>query len=391
MSRTEIAIDSRRGRTALLLASCAGMADLIALPVSVSTLISRFGFDAQQAGALATLLLAGVVVASLVLAPHFPRLACRPFAMVGFGLSAVGSFWAALQSDFYALAALQAACGLATGAALTVTNGTIARSVSPHQMYAGVSSALGVFGVLLFAATPPIVQAIGGSALFVVIGAVKAGAALTAFVWFPSQPTVAYVQVARTPAASRVPKIVWFGMAGLAAMTIVHAMTASYLVQVGAHRGFQVTSVNAVLIGMALVALLPGPVAAALETRWPAQRVLLGGAVLQLALSTVVMTVTAFTPYASAAVLFPSVIVFTHTFAFGLLATLDSSGRSLAATPATTMAGAALGALVGGALVKFFGFGGIPLAAAVLAAFAVLCFSRLPSAGALHSRKEIFE
>ena len=103
------------------------------------------------------------------------------------------------------------------------------------------------------------------------------------------------------------------------------------------------------------------------------------------------MTVTAFTPYASAAVLFPSVIVFTHTFAFGLLATLDSSGRTLAATPAMTMAGAALGALVGGTLVKFFGFGGIPPAAAVLAAFAVLCFSRLPSAGALHSRKEIFE
>jgi len=68
-----------------------------------------------------------------------------------------------------------------------------------------------------------------------------------------------------------------------------------------------------------------------------------------------------------------------------------SSGRSLAATPAMTMAGAALGALVGGTLVKFFGFGGIPLAAAVLAAFAVLCFSRLPSAGALHSHKEIFE
>ena len=76
---------------------------------------------------------------------------------------------------------------------------------------------------------------------------------------------------------------------------------------------------------------------------------------------------------------------------FGLLATLDFSGRSLAATPAMTMAAAALGAQVGGTLVKFLGFGGIPLAAAALAAFAGLCFSRLPSAGALHSRKEIFE
>ena len=387
MRSAKIVIESRRGSAALLLASCAGMADLIALPISVGTLIASFGFDPQQAGFLMMLFLGGVVAASTALAPHFPRLPGRAVAAAGYGLSAIGFFWAAAQSEFYVLAVLLSGCGLASGAALTVTNGTIARSARPHRLYAAVSTALGVFGVLLLGATPLIASVVGGQAVFLVLGAVKALAALVALAWFPSRP-VGDNKAAPT-VVSRIPLLVWFGIAGIAAMSIVHAMTSSFLVQVGAHRGFDAVAVNGVLIAIGLVSLLPGPLSAALETRWPARRVLLGGAVLQVLLVTVVMTAPGFTPYAVAAALFPSVMVFTHTFAFGLLAASDPSGRSLAATPAMLMAGAALGALLGGTLVKLFGFSSIAVAAACLAAFALLCFSRLPSGGAAHSSQEV--
>ena len=46
-----ISIDTRRGRAALMVAHCAGMVDLVALPVWVGTLISHYRFDPQQAGA----------------------------------------------------------------------------------------------------------------------------------------------------------------------------------------------------------------------------------------------------------------------------------------------------------------------------------------------------
>lgn len=388
MNKSLISIESRRGRAALLLGSCAGMADVLVLPVSVSTLTARFGFDAQQAGFLTMLFLAGVVASSVFIAPHFPRLSWRSVAAAGFGLSAVGCFWAATQSDFYMLAVLQTGCGLATGAALTVTNGTISRTMRPHQMLAGASTARGVSTVLLLAAIPPIVEAFGGPALFVLLGAVKASAALVAVAWFPSRLLVAHVEAAPT-VASRMPKLVWFCIAGIATMSIVYAMTASYLVQVGTHQGFKAANLNGVLIAIGLIGLLPGPISAALETRWPVRRVLLAGAVLQSVLVAVVMTAGDFAPYASAAVLFPAVMGVTYTFAFGLLAVLDPSGRSSAATPAVLMSGAALGALLGGTLVKLFGFGSIAGAAAVLAAFAVLCFSRLPTAGAAHAPQKV--
>ena len=84
-----------------------------------------------------------------------------------------------------------------------------------------------------------------------------------------------------------------------------------------------------------------------------------------------------FVPYAVATALLPTIIVFTHTFAFGLLAALDPSGRAVAATPAMLMIGAAIGPVLGGTLVKTAGYGSLGLVALVIALLAVASFSRV--------------
>lgn len=68
-------------------------------------------------------------------------------------------------------------------------------------------------------------------------------------------------------------------------------------------------------------------------------------------------------------------ILFTHTFAFGLLARLDSSGRAVAGTPAMMMVGAAIGPFLGGTLVQYAGFDAIGLAACLLAAVQIVLFN----------------
>src|SRR5450830_1301727 len=64
-------------RLALMLAHCAGMLDLVALPVWVGTLVSAYHLDPQQAGGLATLFLVGAVFSSLAVAPRWPLPVCR--------------------------------------------------------------------------------------------------------------------------------------------------------------------------------------------------------------------------------------------------------------------------------------------------------------------------
>lgn len=380
--------ESKAGRLALMAAHCAGMVDLVALPVWVGTLVSRYGFDPQQAGLLATLFLAAAVLASAVLAPRFQRLPTRAVAASGFGVAALGFGLVALTQNYAVMAALHAGAGLAAGAALSVTHGTIARSANPHRLFALVGIALGVFAVVFLGALPPLVAARGGPTLFFAFGAVMAVAAVLSAWAFP------VVDAPRAEGGAERPSgplgaAVWAGIAGIAAMALVQSMTFSFLERVGADRGFGLAAVTGVLIALGIVNLFPAALAALLEQRWPARRVLLAGPALQALLSATIMSSTSFVPYAMAASVFAAVMIFTHTFAFGLLARLDPTGRAMAATPAMLMVGAAIGPVLGGTLVKASGYASLGLAALVIGAVALACFSRIPAADRAPAVREV--
>jgi predicted MFS family arabinose efflux permease len=373
-----IRTDSKRGRIALMVAHCAGMVDLVALPVWVGTLVSQYRFDPQQAGLLATLFLVGAVLASLALAPRFNRIDGRLVATIGFGGAALGFGVAATTTDFGTLAALHALSGVAAGAALSVTHGTIARSANPHRLFAIVGIALGVFAIVFLGATPQIVAAAGGAALFRVFAGLMVAGALVSALAFPVPDARGDGHAPVVPPAA-IPSAVWLGIVGIACMGLVQSMTFSFLERVGSDRGFGLQAVTGVLIALGIVNLFPAGLAALLEKRWSARSVLLVGPVLQALLVAVMMNSPAFAPYAASASVFAAVMIFTHTFGFGLLARLDPSGRAMAATPAMLMVGAAIGPVLGGTLVKSFGYGSLGAAAIAIGAIAVFAFSRMPN------------
>src|SRR5690606_3201815 len=289
-----ISVESPRGRAALAVAHCAGMVDLVALSMWVRVLITHYGFDEQQAGGLPTLFLAGVVLASVVLAPHFERLPRRHVASAGFALSALCFWFAAGTADYAVLAALHAVAGIAAGSGLSVTHGTIARSGNPHRLFAIVGIALGVFAVLFLGGVPQLIGAQGGPALFVAFAAVMAAGAVAALLAFPVLPAAAAGHGAKPPP---LPKGVWFGIVGISCMTLVQAMTFSFLEGVGMHRGFERSAINGVLIALGLVNLLPAALAALLQKRLRARKVLMVGPLVQLAMATLIMVSTSFGPY----------------------------------------------------------------------------------------------
>ncbi len=371
-----ITTKSLRGRVALMVGHCAGMVDLVALPVWVGTLISVYRFDPQQAGLLATLFLAGAVVASLFLAPFFQVLPGRLVATVGFAGAALGFAAASTATQFSILALLHAVSGVAAGAALSVTHGTIARSHNPHRMFALVGMALGVFAIVFLGGTPVLVAKLGGAVLFQVFAGVMALGAVTAALAFPTPEATGDAATLRAP-STPLPSAVWWGIAGIAAMGLVQSMTFSFLERVGSDRGYGLQAVTGVLIALGVVNLFPAVLAALLEKRWAARSVLLAGPVLQALLVVVIMNSPVFGPYAAAAAVFAAVMIFTHTFAFGVLARLDPSGRALAATPAMLMFGAAIGPILGGTLVKTWGYGSLGVAALLIDGLAVYAFARI--------------
>lgn len=362
----------KAGVAALLVAHCAGMVDLVALPVWMGALIAHHRLDPQRAGALVTLFLAGAVAASVLCAPRFGRLPARALATGGFAVSALAFVLLARtpSTAWGTMAALHALGGVAAGTALSMTHGSIGRGGNPHRLFAYAGLALGLFALAFMVMVPPLTAARGASAFFTVLAGVMAVAAAVAMVAFPSVAAGASGQAAGTP----LPRAVWFGILGISAMAVVQAMMFSFVERIGMDRGFGQANVHGVLVAIGLVNLLPAALAALLEKRLPAQAVLLAGPVLQALIAIAITHSTSFGPYAVAVSFCAFVMLFTHTFVFGLLARLDASGRAVSATPAMVMTGAAVGPVLGGTLVNAWGYPALGIAATAIAAAAFFFF-----------------
>lgn len=363
--------ESWGGRATLMVAHCAGMVDLVALPVWVGVLISGYGLDPQQAGGLATLFLIGAVSASLFVAPRFARLPTRATAAGGFAIAALAFGAVGMVDDYAAMAVLHVMAGLAAATALSVTHATIGGSSNPHRLFAIVGFALGIFGILFMGGVPKIVAAVGAPALFWCFAGIMAFAACVAALGFP-EVRPAGGQAQRLP--GKLPRAVWLAAIGVSCMALVQAMMFSFLERIGADRGFGAAAVAGVLIALGFVNLLPAPLAALLQKRVSPRTVLVCGPIVQALLALLMTQSQAFIPYAAGAMFFAAVMIFTHTFAFGLLAALDPSGRAVGATPAMLMIGAAVGPILGGTFVKLSGYQSLGFAAVVIAACAVACF-----------------
>jgi predicted MFS family arabinose efflux permease len=378
--------ESWPGRIALMLAHCAGMVDLVALPVWVGALIAQYGFTPPQAGGLATLFLVGAVLSSLFFAPRFNHIDSRTAAIAGFGTACLAFLGAAFVADFAALAALQFVAGVSVGCALSFTHGTIARSANPHRLFAIVGMALGVFAIVFLGVTPNLIAAFGGPALFRTFAVIMVVAAIAAFISFPTATTRGDEDL--IDEVTRLRPAVWFGVAGISCMALTQAMMFSFLERIGIERGFGREAVTGVLIGLGFVNLFPAPLAAFLENRVSQRAVLFVGPICQALIALAISFSGGFFAYAAPAVFFAAVMIFTHTFAFGLLARLDPTARALAGTPAMLMIGAAIGPILGGVFVQGFGYGSLGAAAVIIAAVAIFLFSNVhaPDTGILDAR-----
>jgi len=368
----------KRAVAALLLGHCAGMLDLVALPLWMGGLIGWAHLDPQQAGTLVTLFLAGQVVSSLISASRFARLAVRPVAACGFAVAAAAFAGLATGPTFAGMAALHLLGGLGAGCALSVTHGTIGRSHNPHRLFAHAQLALALFGIAVLGAGPQLLQAGGITLLFAGFAGFIALVALVASVAFPQREVL--VTASTTPQApAALPSTVWFAIAGISLMSLAQAMIFSFVERIGADRGYGTAMISGAFIAVGLVNLVPAPLAAALQHRLSTHKVLLCGPLLHGGLALLLTRSDSFVLYATCTALFVCTLVFTHTFLFGLLARLDPSGRALAATPAMLMIGSCTGPLIGGSLVKFSGYAALGLVVATLGVLAMLCFTRLRS------------
>ena len=275
-----------------------------------------------------------------------------------------------------ALAPLHLAGGLAVGVALSSTHGTIGRALNPHRVFAWAGLAIGLFGIVFFGGTPKVLATFGGASLFIVFAGTMGLAAVMGLLFFPRPSR----RIAEDGQGSSVPmqplhRAVWFLIAGIALLAMTQAMTLSFYERIGMARGFGRELVTLALVIYGVVALFPAPLAGLLQKHIKATTVISCVPIMQAVCAMVVTHTWSYPMFAAAGALMAFTILFTHTYAFGLLARLDATGRAAAATPAMLMVGAALAPFLSGTLVKFSGFSAIGYAAIALVAIQLLLFN----------------
>ncbi len=370
-------IESKRGIFALMVAHCAGMVDLVALPVWVGTLIAHYHFDPQQAGGLATLFLIGAAGASIFFAPRFNRIHVKFAAIFGFGLAGLAFIISGMNTSFPILAGLHLAGGIAAGTALSVTHGTMGHAVNPHRIFGIAGLAIGIFGVLFLGGTPGLIEKFGGSTMFFVLAGVMLTATLACLLFFPKPTRTVdfdnYENIKNLPPLGRP---VWFCMIGVALLAMTQAMTLSFYERIGLERGFTRDMVTMALVIYGIVTIFPAPLAALLQNRVSVTAIIAFGPIFQAIFSLLTTHTHNYMIFALAGPFMAFTILFVHTFAFGLLARLDPTGRAVAGTPAMLMVGAAIAPFISGTLVKFISFEAIGYACCVAVAAQVYLFSQ---------------
>lgn len=364
--------ESRSTIVALMLAHCAGMIDLIALPVWVGTLVAYYSFDPQQAGSLPTMFLVGASIASIAIARQLHRLSLRKTAIMGFGAAAIVLFLCAATTDYRLLLALHLVGGMCVGSALSVTHATIGHSSNPHRLFGLAGLAIGILGILFLGSAPGVIASVGGKALFMLLSGLMGIAALVSLMFFPDQRTIT---ASVTTGGASFSRPVWFLIVGVSLLCMTQAMTLSFFERIGVERGFEREMITLALVAYGVVAIFPAPIAALLERRLAATTVVCIGPLFQGLFALLATHTSNYWIYAASGAMMGFVVIFIHTFAFGLLARIDGTGRAVAGTPAMLMVGGAFAPILGGTLAKFFDFAAIGLAACALVALQVLLFN----------------
>lgn len=350
-------VDSVKGWISLVLCHCAGLIDLVAMPVWIGiVLIGMYELEPQAAGALVSCFLGAAVLSSAFISSRVYRIRGALVAPLGYGIAAAAFIALAATRDYQTMVALHLVGGLGVGVGLSMAHATMGASFNPHRLMAVAFLALTLVSLGFLGGVSKLVEVYGGPTLFLVLGGIMLFTALFAIVGFPSRNAGAARPEAAPLWPGKLPAAVWLAMIGTSLALLNHSMMFGFVERVGHAHGFSREQLMNTMLMIGLVNLSPGLLAMFFEKRVSPKVVIVVGPALHAMLCLMLTQTQSYSVYVLGACLFPVVMTFTHTFIFAYLARLDPSGRAVAATPVMLMTGSAIGPILGGTAAQHFGY-----------------------------------
>ncbi len=364
-----------------------GLLSLIALPFVVGANTASLGLDETRAGFLGTLEFAGVVVASLLVAPRIGHIDRRRIAMVGAAMVVTANVLCALFGRYEQLLMLRPFAGIGGGLALAAGNATVASADNPEEFASRMTLLFVALMVAIMFSFAELSSALGQTGVY--WGLAVTVALLSPLLhWLPRAPMPEEMEdplhhkghesLLSFGSIAVISAVLFFSMRDTMAWAFTEAM--------GVSAGYSPREVGRILGIQAVVGLAGPAIASIIGSRYGLRLPLVIGILCSGAV-TVLVSQSAGHPmlFLCAAMFWTGSYFFTLSYLTALAAELDSEGRIVAATGSALMAGLAIAPLIAGYLISIggrLGMGEINAAlvlatlAAVLLAVRALRYSR---------------
>jgi MFS family permease len=313
---------------------------LMITPLLLGTWADLYSLTEQQIGALASLELAGLGVASLSAGLWVDRVNPRVVYMIGLPLIAAGDALTFYLGSTEALFALRGTLGLMAGVIAALGTAMLARAGSPTRTYGYNIAAQFGYGFLTFLLIPPMMVASASPVPLVVVFSLTTLVAAPFALWVSNERLT---KPKRTVSPQRIP---------LAALGILGATVVFFLVQLGvwafvermgAALGHDPVPIGQVLSATGLAGGVCALLVARLERLVGLAAVLVIACLLELSGFALLHNAGTFAFYAVALIIFSMGWAMVPPLAFGLLAAKTTSSAITALLPAAQTAGMAIG------------------------------------------------
>lgn len=334
-----------------------GLLSMLLLPFIIGTTISGLGINEAQAGLLGTVEFAGVMVASLAVAPFIGKLPRRNLALFGAALAIAGNILSSFQTSYDMLMMIRPLVGLGAGLALAAGNATVANARDPERL-AGHMNILFVVLMLVTMNVFAHLSQIGYQESYMGLAVTMMVMALFIFK-LPQRAAQNLESTFEHPHNSRglLSMVGVFMLLAMFLFALRDTMAWAFVERIGGNVGYSIEEIGGLLSLQALIGLAGPIVASIVGARLGYKIPIVSGVIATGAVTySILMSGDSIVMYTTAVMGIAITYFFTLAYFTALAAELDKEGRIVAASGSFLIAGVAVGPALSGYIIVNGGY-----------------------------------
>jgi predicted MFS family arabinose efflux permease len=355
----------------------AGLFFLPIMPLLIGVIASDFGANSIQIGTLGAVQLSWTAIGAILLSKLATKINCRTLVLIAIIFELLVNIASAMADSITAITFLRALSGLSQGALLASAAAASAVSNNTERIYSLYNSVLAIFAVLALLIGSEIIEQYGHSGGFLMMAVVDLFAFFLIYIGFPRLIIRTFSVKSKLETVKKL-SLNFRPLLALALFGAALSGTQTFIERVGVWHGGSIGEIGQSLaFGWCLAIVAPFLVVPCIR-KFNGIKSLTCAYIFVSLVALALSLTTSLSFYLIAAALFVPTALFIESLQFGILGTIDNSGKLAALGPAAISLGAGVGPILSGSVIGIYGLKSIGIIACIL--FLVSIFVLFPLA-----------